>query len=61
LTQDEYGFHQPIVAFDAAGRPVAAMLRPAKSPTDIELRCFLWRLVKEFRRHRPWVDILLGA
>src|SRR5215213_3049552 len=28
---DEYGF-QPIVVFDGEGRPVAAMLRPAKRP-----------------------------
>ena len=29
---DEYGF-QPIVVFDGEGRPVAAMLRPARRPT----------------------------
>ena len=57
---DDYGF-QPIVVFDAAGRPVAAMLRPAKRPTGVELRCFLRRLVKEIRRHWPRVDILLRA
>jgi hypothetical protein len=57
---DDYGF-QLIVVFDAAGRPVAAMLRPAKRPTGVELRCFLRRLVKEIRRHWPRVDILLRA
>ena len=37
------------------------MLRPAKRPTGVELRCFLRRLVKEIRRHWPRVDILLRA
>jgi hypothetical protein len=46
---DEYGF-QPIVVFDAAGRPVAVMLRPAKRPTGVDLHCFRRRLVKETRR-----------
>ncbi|MCZ8147453.1 MAG: transposase [Roseomonas sp.] len=43
---DEYGF-QPIVVFDADGRPVAAMLRPARRPTGAEARAFLRRLVVE--------------
>ena len=34
---DEYGF-QPIVVFDGEGRPVAAMLRPARRPTGRETR-----------------------
>jgi hypothetical protein len=33
---DAYGF-QPIVVFDADGRPVAAMLRPARRPTGAEI------------------------
>lgn len=57
---DEYGF-QPIVVFDAEGRPVAAMLRPARRPTGAEARAFLRRLVAEIRRHWPRVEILIRA
>ena len=57
---DEYGF-QPIVVFDADGRPVAAMLRPAKRPTGAEARAFLRRLVREIRAHWPRVEILIRA
>jgi hypothetical protein len=40
---DEYGF-QPIVVFDGEGRPVAAMLRPARRPSGAEARalCAGW-------------------
>ena len=34
---DEYGF-QPIVVFDAEGRFVTALLRPAKRPKGVEIR-----------------------
>lgn len=57
---DDYGF-QPIVAFDADGRPVAAMLRPARRPTGAEARAFLRRLVREIRSHWPRVEILVRA
>ena len=57
---DAYGF-QPIVVFDADGRPVAAMLRPAKRPTGAEARAFLRRLVVELRSHWPRVEILIRA
>ena len=57
---DEYGF-QPIVVFDAEGRPVAAMLRPARRPTGAEARGFLRRLVAEIRGHWPRVEILIRA
>src|SRR4051794_6218631 len=57
---DEYGF-QPIVVFDGEGRPVAAMLRPAKRPTGAEARAFLRRLVREIRSHWPRVEILIRA
>ena len=57
---DEYGF-QPIVVFDADGRPVAAMLRPARRPTGAEARAFLRRLVAEIRGHWPRVEILIRA
>ena len=57
---DEYGF-QPIVVFDGEGRPVAAMLRPAKRPSGHEARAFLRRLVRAIRAHWPRVEILLRA
>ncbi|TDH60759.1 IS1380 family transposase [Dankookia rubra] len=57
---DEYGF-QPIVVFDGEGRPLAAMLRPAKRPTGAEARAFLRRLVREIRSHWPRVEILIRA
>ena len=61
---DEYGF-QPIVVFDGEGRPVAALLRPARRPTGRptgrEVRGFLRRLVREIRGHWPRVEILLRA
>jgi hypothetical protein len=57
---DAYGF-QPIVVFDADGRPVAAMLRPARRPTGAEARAFLRRLVGEIRQHWPRVEILIRA
>jgi hypothetical protein len=57
---DEYGF-QPIVVFDGDGRPVAAMLRPARRPSGREARAFLRRLVREIRGHWPQVEILIRA
>jgi hypothetical protein len=57
---DEYGF-QPIVVFDGEGRPVAAMLRPAKRPSGREAAVFLRRLVREIRAHWPRVEILIRA
>src|SRR3954469_4801921 len=57
---DEYGF-QPIVVFDGEGRPVAAMLRPAKRPSGREARTFLRRLVRAIRSHWPRVEILIRA
>jgi hypothetical protein len=55
---DEYGF-QPIIVFDGEGRPVAAMLRPARRSTGAEARNFLRRLVHEIRSHWPRVEILI--
>jgi hypothetical protein len=57
---DEYGF-QPILVFDADGRPVTAMLRPAKRPSGREVRAFLRRLVRAIRGHWPRVAILVRA
>ena len=57
---DEYGF-QPIVVFDAAGRFVTALLRPAKRPKGVEIRAFLRRLVRAIRSHWPEVEILVRA
>ena len=56
----EYGF-QPIAVFDGEGRPVAAMLRPAKRPSGREASAFLRRLVREIRGHWPRVEILIRA
>ena len=57
---DDYGF-QPIVVFDAEGRFVTALLRPAKRPTGVEIRAFLRRLIRAIRAHWPQVEILLRA
>ena len=57
---DDYGF-QPIVVFDAEGRFVTALLRPAKRPKGVEIRAFLRRLVRAIRSHWPEVEILLRA
>jgi len=57
---DEYGF-QPVVVFDGEGRPVAAMLRPARRPSGAEARAFLRRLVRGIRSHWPRVEILIRA
>ena len=57
---DEYGF-QPIVVFDGEGRPVAAMLRPARRPGGAEARAVLRRLVRGIRGHWPRVEILIRA
>jgi hypothetical protein len=55
---DGYGF-QPIVVFDGEGRPVTAMLRPAKRPDGREARALLRRLVRAIRGHWPRVEILV--
>jgi len=55
---DGYGF-QPIVVFDGEGRPVTAMLRPAKRPDGREARAWLRRLVRAIRGHWPRVEILV--
>jgi len=57
---DDYGF-QPIVVFDAEGRFVTAVLRPAKRPKGVEIRAFLRRLVRAIRSHWPQVKILVRA
>src|SRR5512133_1337997 len=57
---DDYGF-QPIVVFDAEGRFVTALLRPAKRPKGVEIRAFLRRLISAIRAHWPQVEILLRA
>ena len=57
---DEYGF-QPIVVFDAQGRFITAVIRPAKRPKGIEIRAFLRRLFKAIRANWPRTEILLRA
>jgi hypothetical protein len=57
---DDYGF-QPIVVFDADGRFVTAVLRPAKRPKGVEIRAFFRRLVRTIRCNWPNVQILVRA
>ena len=44
---DEYGF-QPIAVFDGEGRPVTAMLRPAKRPSGREARDQVLHTLRSF-------------
>lgn len=55
---DDYGF-QPMIVLDGDGRPVTALLRPAKRPSGREIRAFLRRLLRALRRHWPHTRILL--
>ena len=55
---DGYGF-QPLLVFDGEGRPITAVLRPARRPSGAEARALLRRLVREIRSHWPRVEILL--
>ena len=57
---DEYGF-QPIVVFDADGRMIAAVLRPASRPSGKQIVRWLHRLVTAIRGHWPRVEIMLRA
>ena len=57
---DEYGF-QPIVVFDGEGRPVGALLRPARRPKGAESATHIRRLIRQIRRHWPDTEILLRA
>jgi hypothetical protein len=57
---DEYGF-QPIVVFDAEGRMIAAVLRPACRPTGRQIVKWLRRLVAGLRQNWPRLQILLRA
>lgn len=55
---DEYGF-QPIVVFDGNGRFVAAVLRPARRPSGLEIRAFLRRLLSAIRANWPATQIMI--
>jgi hypothetical protein len=55
---DERGF-QPIVVFDDDGRPVTAVLRPAKTPSGVEAATLLRHLFREIRETWPRIDILV--
>ena len=51
---------QPIMIFEATtGRPVAAFLRPGKSPSGREIAAILTHVVRRIRKHWPKVDILV--
>jgi hypothetical protein len=57
---DEYGF-RPIVVFDGDGRMIAAVLRPASSPSGKQIVRWLHRLITAIRGHWPLVEIMLRA
>ena len=57
---DEYGF-QPIVVFDADGRMIAAVLRPASRPAGRQIVRWLHRLITAIRGNWPCVEIMLRA
>ena len=50
----------PIHVYDTAtSRPVAVLLRPGKTPSGIEVRGHLRRLVRRIRRHWPQTRIII--
>jgi len=50
----------PIHVYDTAtSRPVAVLLRPGKTPSGIEVRSHLRRLVRRIRRHWPQTQITI--
>jgi hypothetical protein len=50
----------PIHVYDTAtSRPVAVLLRPGKTPSGIEIRAHLRRLVRRIRRHWPQTEITI--
>jgi hypothetical protein len=58
---DGYGF-LPIHIFEAtSGLPVAAILRPGKTPAGTEVRAILKHVVRRIRRNWPRVTILVRA
>jgi hypothetical protein len=57
---NEYGF-QPIVVFDADGRMIAAVLRPACRPDGRQIVKWLRRLIAALRENWPRVEIMLRA
>jgi hypothetical protein len=51
---------QPILIFEAtSGKPVAALLRPGKTPSGEEAARVLRHVVRRLRRHWPRVEILI--
>jgi hypothetical protein len=51
---EQGGFFVPIHVCDTTtSRPVAVLLRPGKTPSGIEIRRHLRRLVKPIRKHWP--------
>jgi hypothetical protein len=49
----------PIHVYDTVSRPVAVLLRPGKTPSGIEVRGHLRRLVRRIRRHWPETRITI--
>jgi hypothetical protein len=56
---DGYGF-LPIHIYEAtSGKPVAAILRPGKTPSGAEVLAILRRLIRRLRKNWPRVEILV--
>ena len=51
---DERGFAPMHVYHAGSGLPVAAILRPAKTPAGTEVRCVIKHLTKRIRDAEPW-------
>lgn len=56
---DGYGF-LPIHIFEAtSGKPVAAILRPGKTPAGTEVRAILEHVIRRIRKNWPRVEVLV--
>ncbi|MGH8309863.1 MAG: IS1380 family transposase [Steroidobacteraceae bacterium] len=56
---DGHGF-LPIHIYDAtSGKPVAAVLRPGKTPAGVEVRTILKHVIRRIRRNWPRVEIMV--
>ncbi|MFC4174165.1 IS1380 family transposase [Microvirga sp. GCM10011540] len=49
----------PIHVYDSTGRPVAVVLRPGKTPSGVEVRAHLRRLVRRIRTRWPTTQITI--
>ena len=53
---DERGFAPMHIYHAGSGLPVAAILRPAKTPAGTEVRCVIKHLTQRIRNAEPWRD-----